>query len=306
MAAKQESKPKRIELDIAPAPEAREALTLKQQAGELVIVDRATHSQALEFIKGAKQLRRKIEEHWSRITRSVDEMKRNLLNYKREDLQPVEDAIARAERIALDYETAERRRIAEEEERRRREEEERATAARQAEIERLEREALKAEASSPDLSAREQKFVDAYVGGNGRAGDVFQAAKFAGFADPLKSGSKLIGTPKIQKAIAAARQAVEIRKQAEARRDAPLEVETVAVESELGKAAGVSSRTYYSAVIVDLAKFEAAVKSGAIGFEFVEPNQSALNEAAKRIKKASIFGQAFPGVELRERKGIAG
>jgi hypothetical protein len=302
--AKQAEKPKRMELDVAPAPEAREALTLRQQATSIVVVDRQSHMAALEFIKGAKQLKRKIEEHWSRITRSVDEMKRNLLNFKREDLAPVEDAITRVERLAIDYENVERRRQAEKQEQERRDAEERSRLERQQELARLEREALKREASSPELSERETTFVAAYVYGIGTRGDAFNSATRAGYADPLKAGSRLIGSEKIQKAIAAKREAVAIREQAEARKAAPVEVVVREVESELGKVAGTSTRTTYSAKIVDLAKFQAAVLDGTIPFDYVDPNGPALNQAAKRL--GGLFESAFPGCELVKKQGIAG
>ena len=82
-----------VQLDIQPSPDAGEAITLRQQATQIVIVDKASHTRALEFTRGAKQLKRKIEDHWMRITRNVDDLKRNLLDLKRADLEPVEAAL---------------------------------------------------------------------------------------------------------------------------------------------------------------------------------------------------------------------
>lgn len=121
-------------VSLDPSPDAPAGARLALQALDLVVVDVRGHANALEFLRGAKTLRRRIEDHWSTITRNVDELKRRLLDLKRADLKPVEDAIATATRAALDYEAAERARVEAEQARRRREAEAVARAAREAEL----------------------------------------------------------------------------------------------------------------------------------------------------------------------------
>jgi len=124
-----------VQFEVAPSPDAREGLTLAQQATALKITNRETHADALEFARGLKQLKRKIEDHWSRITRTVDDLKRNLLTLKREDLDPVERAleIVTSAEVAFRNERDRLERI--EQDRLRREAEEKAAAERQRQAE---------------------------------------------------------------------------------------------------------------------------------------------------------------------------
>lgn len=301
MASKAAPEQRGITIDITPSAEAGEALTLRQQAGALVVIDRDSHANALEFIRGAKQLQRKIEEHWSRITRSVDDLKKNLLTLKRQDLAPVEDAIKSATAVALSYETIERERVRVEEERVRREAEATARVKREKEQRELEQAALKAEAGSKDLSEREQTFVDFYV----RGSSAEKAAGLAGYKDPAGQATRLLATPKIVKAIAATRTAAEIRTQAAAKREAPLDVApTQKVESQLGKAAGVRTTTNYSAAVDDLTKFRALYMAGKLPIEAAIPDPVYLNGQAVALK--DTFEAAFPGCRLVKKTGIAG
>ena len=292
--------PKRMTFDVSPSPEAIEGLTLRQEATLIVVKDQISHSYALQFIRDTKQLKRRIEDHWSRTTRLIDNLKKDLLNLKRDDLAPVEQAISIAESVALDYEARERRRAQEEQDRQRREAEQRAREDREAELARFEREALKAEQSSAALSAREQIFAQAVEQGHGHQA----AAKLAGFAEPLKAAERLMSTPKIVKAIAAMQSAKEIRQQAAAKREQPLDVVTRKVEANLGKAAGTSTRMYYSCKVVDLTKFRAALLAGVIPIDSVAPDASKLNDQATALKE--LFEQAYPGCQLIKTPRIAG
>lgn len=298
----------KMQIDLTPAPEARQALTLREQAGTLQVIDRDTHVHAMEFVRGAKQLHRTIKDHWSKIKRGIDELKRNMLTLEAEDLAPVEAAIAVASGQVLSYENRERERERIEAERRQREEQERAERQRQRELDRLEQARLKAEASSPDLSERETRFVALFCGESAAAGvkgDARQSAARAGYADPIKQGERLLNTKKIQAAISAKLRADELRQQQTALASAPLEVkEAPAVETRRGKVGGVSSATYYSAEVIDMKRFAQAVCDGTISFEHVLPNGPSLNDQARQLKET--FEQAFPGCRLITRQGLRG
>jgi len=71
--------PSALTIDVTPSQEARQALELRTRASSLVIIDKASHTRALEEIQAAKQIRRKIVDHWARTKRAVDDLKKNLL-----------------------------------------------------------------------------------------------------------------------------------------------------------------------------------------------------------------------------------
>ena len=299
-----------VPIDVTPPSEAREGLALVATARSLLVSDKETHRVALEFIRGAKLLKRKIEEHWSAITRTVDEQKRTLLTLKRRDLEPVEQALQIAEAMALDYQNAEERRVREEQDRRRKAAEEQAKKDREAELARAEAEALKAEATSDVLSARESAFVDmivAHVGGTltpERIG--FYAGRVGYKGDAERVGQRLMATEKILDAIQARRTAAAIREQAEARRRQPLDVVTgPAVVRETAKVAGVRANlTYWSAEVVDRDVLIDAVIAGKVDRAVLSIDQSYLNRAAQQLHEA--FDTAYPGCRHVKKQGIGG
>lgn len=292
-------KSKAVSVDIAPSPDAGEAITLRQQAAMIVVDDKASHTEALEFIRGAKQLKRKIEDHWSRITRSVDNLKRDLLDLKRADLEPVELAIASLDTRVVAYVTAEQRRIRAEEDRQRRANEEQARKDRERELARQEQEALDLEAQSPALSARETVFVSQMILGS--APD--RAAEFAGYKGSVNQANKLMATQKIVDAIATGRAAREIRQQAEAVKAQPLTVAAPAVESNLGRAAGTRMVTSYSCEVVDLNALIGAVLQGG-DRRALTADTVYLNKQAVMLKDS--FESVFPGCRLVKRTTVAG
>jgi hypothetical protein len=295
---------KAVSVDIAPSPDAGEAITLRQQAMMIVVNDKPSHTEALEFLRGAKQLKRKIEDHWSRITRSVDDLKRNLLDLKRADLEPVESAIASLDTRVVAYVQTEQRRIREEEDRQRRANEEQARKDREKELADQEAEALRLEAQSPKLSAREQAFVDNYVFGLGTRGDGKRSAATAGFKNPHDTAAKLLATPKILDAIASKRAAIEIRTQAAAVKEQPLTVAAPSVESNLGRAAGTRMVTSYSCGDVDLdALFQAAILNPDLRRAF-SPNTVYLNQQARALRES--FESVYPGCSLVKSTTVAG
>jgi len=297
-----------VQFEVAPSPDAREGLTLAQQATALKITNRETHADALEFARGLKQLKRKIEDHWSRITRTVDDLKRNLLTLKREDLDPVERAleIVTSAEVAFRNERDRLERI--EQDRLRREAEEKAAAERQRQAEAAERAALDAEANSPTLSAREQAFVEAFLyqdpASTGEAVRAGRAAARAGYKDPEKTGARLLATSKIQQAIAARKEALAIREQARAAASAPAPVTVPKVQTEKAKVVGVRSTTYYSAQVDDLDKLIDAVLAGTVDRKALKADDVWLNGQARQLRES--FEGAFPGCSLVVKQGLAG
>lgn len=292
---------KTMAIDIASPPEAGEALTLRKEALGLMVTDRASHGDALEFIRGCKQLKRKIDDHWSRITRSVDDLKRNLLTMKRTDLEPVESAIAMVEKRALDYDNEQRRREQEAADAARRQAEADAKAKRERELAEHEAQALKFEQDSPTLSAREQVFVQQLLAGVAHT----RAAQIAGYADAEKQGARLMASQKIIDAVQAKRTAAAIRQQAEAHRQAPLQtVQAKPVESQRAKTVGVRVTTTRSAEVVNLDALIDAVIAGKAPRAALMANQVYLNQEAKQLQ--DTFESVYPGCRLVVTQGIAG
>ncbi|HMJ04007.1 MAG TPA: hypothetical protein VK506_13790, partial [Conexibacter sp.] len=286
-----------------PSSDARQALTLRAEAERLVVVDKSSHTAALLFIKDAKTIKRNITEHWQRITRAVDEMKTNLLNLKRQDLEPVERAIALVEDRALAYQREEDRRVREEEDRRRRDAEREANERRERELAEQERKALEHEAQSADLSEREELFVTHIVLGD----SALVAARQARFKDPAAAASRLMKTAKILAAISGRQRARELRQQAEAIKAQPLDVVTAKpVERQVGKVSGTRTVVTYSAVVDDADKLIDAVCKGDAARSVVMPNVVELNAQARQLKDAGLFAAAFPGCRLVKHEGIAG
>lgn len=303
-------------IDVSRAPEAGQALELRATAGTLVVKDRASHEYALEFVRGAKQLQRKITEHWQRITRSVDDLKRTMLNLKATDLAPVEEAIRLVERAALDYENDERQRQAAADEANRLERERQAKAERQRELDAAEDRALELEQQSTNLSARELWFVESVFNNdidaaNPSLADIrkMQAiCKEAGYKDVDNSVARLLRMPKITEAIRAKHDARAIREQADAKRQQPIDIiDAPPVESNLARGRGLpTTRTYYSCEVLDAGKLREAFLNGELNPEALIPNEVYLNAQARAAKSAEIFERAFPGCRLVKRQGLAG
>jgi hypothetical protein len=294
--------PNEIRIDLSPSPEAPQGLALRTRAEELEVVDKQTHEDCLLFLRGAKQVKRTIEDRWTRVKRSLDSFKRDIMDQERREIEPVDDAIRMATNEAMAYKEKEDRRVREEQDRLRREEEEKARIRRERDLADAEAAALKAEKDSPILSARERDFVDTYAYGNNSA-EV--SARHAGFKNPADAARRLLDTPKIQDAIHATQKAAEIRRQAEATRQRPLDVKTHTVTSQVAKVAGVRNTTNYSCdPIIDEAKLRAAYLAGEVDPRCFTPNLVFLNDAARQL--TTEFPAAYPGCSLLKKTGIAG
>lgn len=301
-----------INLDLASPPEASQALTLRDQAQALVkITDVASHRNALEFIRGAKQLRRKVEDHWKKIKGGINELKQRMLDLERQDLDPIDRAIALLETPAIQWKAADDRRIQDEEDTRRRLAEAQARTDRENALAEQERLAADAEARSADLSQRERIFVDFFYTSRGSViGRALAAIDRAGYkttdANRHATAQRLLDMPKIQAAIEGKRQAEEIRQQAEAVKATPIDVQPIApVQRESARVAGVSQVTNYScSEDIDLEEFRKALLDGTIPIDSVEPHMPTLNRQARDLKE--LFEAAYPGCKLVKKTGLRG
>jgi hypothetical protein len=303
-----------FELTITPSEEGRQAPALIKQAQTIAIVDKASHERGLELLSGWKGLKRLAAEHWKKIKQPVDQLKKNLLEQERRDIGPMDEAIAVLERKCLDFAAAERQRA----ERQAREEQQARERAALRERERQQQEAeakaTELESQSENLSARELWFVTKWVERlpavtapvNAGAKQVLgNICREAGYKDPEAAVERLLNSVKIMNAVAARRQAIEIRQQAAARATEPIDTgEPAEVLPQLGYRAGMSTRTYVSAEIIDAGAVVAAlVARGEL--DGLEPVQRYLTDKAKSMPR-DRFESAYPGARYRVREGIAG
>lgn len=182
-------------------------------------------------VRSVNAQKREVEDHWT-ITAMVSRFHRRLTAARDRGVGPLEEAAGIGNRLHAAWAEEERRRAREEDERQRREAEERARRDREQELADLERLALEAEASSPDLSEREARFVD-YLTGPYQV--PARAAQQAGFKSPEAAAARLLAMPKIAQAVEQARSAKALRDQAAARRAAPVVVEHQPVKAAVAK-----------------------------------------------------------------------
>lgn len=305
-----------LSVSLEPSPKAGEAITLLAQAQGLTIVDKVTHEAARVFLKGAKALKREIEEHYATIKKPLNEARNTVLDLEKQHLAPVLQAIAVAERLDTNYVREQQRREQEEADRLRREQEERERARRQQEADEAEAQALALEASSNVLSEREQ-IVVAYMLTKSVIAptDFVEAARRAKYADPNKAAVKLFDSKKIADAILNGRKAQAIREEAERAKAAPIMVETPAVESQVATVAGTSVRTYYAAgeripAEAVLAAIAERYRRGDEMFDadvdrYIRPAlQTFLNAQARQCRES--FEKVWPGCTLVKRDGVTG
>lgn len=216
--------------------------------------------------------------------------------FKRTD-EPLEAAERIANQLHASYVDAERRRAADEERRLRLEEEERQRKAREVELAELEAKAVAAEEGSPDLSEREQRYLDVWFR-NG--GDAQRAAKEVGYRDPIVAAARLTTSEKIREAIARREEADTLRRQAQAKREMPVEVEHIEVRPDV--AAG-KDRESWSAELLDEAAFIEAVISGRYGIprDVLTVRMPALNEHARKMQ---TLIDRWPGVRAKRTTSV--
>lgn len=300
--AKTPAAPTALTIDLSPSPEASKGGALIIAARALVVADKSTHGQAKLFIRDLKGSIRNIEDFHKRTKRAIDDLKRTALQHERDDVAPFQEAITIIEPRVIAYENAEALRVREEQDRLRRAAEEEARQRREQELAEQEAEALRLESTSPILSDRERSFVERIV----LSWHPVEAARECGYKDAKATAERLMNSRKIIDAIAAKTSAHAIRQQATAQHAQPLNVRPVAaVESQTSKVAGTSTRTYYSAEILDADKLIDMVLAGKVSRSVLLINQSWLNQQATDLKDAfeSVYG---PAARLVKKQGIAG
>lgn len=271
---------------------------LEVEADQLLVKAQAFHTPQTaaedgilqRFVQTAREQKKAIEAHWE-ITSVFFRMHKRLVSFRERGASKAEKAGTIAQQLHNAYAEAERRRVAEENDRRTREAEAEAARRRDAEAEELEAQAVQREEAAADLSERERRFVELFAFGLNTG---LTAARSAGFKEPAKSASRLLGMPKIVKAIKAAQEAQALRKQSEATRARPLDVrEPVKAEAQIEKAG--SDRVTWRVVCDDERVFVEAVIGGKHGIpaDCLTVNQAKLTEYARSMHELI---NRWPGV----------
>ncbi len=266
--------------------EARRLVTPKTEQEDLAIQ---------RFVKQTTEDRKAVEGHWD-IALVVNRFHKRLTAARSRATAPLEEANGIGNRLHATYSENERRRAQEEQDRIRREAEEQARLDRERELARAEEEAVRLEEASEGLSEREKRFVELFAFGLNTGPT---AARAAGFKDPAVAASRLLKQEKIIKAVKAVQEAAALRKQAEARRAQPLDVEVATVRPNISKAAGAHDRTSYSAEVFDPRLFVEAVIGGKHGIpaDALMPNNVTLNEYARSLRDRINL---WPGCRLKK------
>lgn len=279
--------------------EARSAKTLELAKTWTAPTDGTTDQVLVERVRAIATERREIEAHWE-ITALVSRFHRRLTAARDRALKPLEEATRIGTLLHNRYADEERHRARMEEDRLRREAEERARQEREIELARLEAEAVKAEAANPDLTEREERFVDLYCAGGWTP---YEAAKMAGYRNADKQTPKLLELPKIREAITSKQGAIRLRQQAEATRSAPVLTTHAPVKADIATA-GV---TRYSADCVDPDSLLAAVLDPmtrtrlGIPVDVLTVNEPKLNEYARSLREQI---ERWPGVRVVKTTSI--
>lgn len=248
-------------------------------------------------IKRANKGKRLIEEHW-KITAALSALHKRTVARRQRGVIALEQAAKLGNDLHNAFVEAARRTAEAEQYRLRREAEDKARADREAELDRLEAEALEREANE-NLSAREIVFVLRMV----ESDDVTAAAKAADYRYPFQAGARLMGLAKIQAAIKDKREAFALRRQIDARKDEPFAVNVPKVASGVIMAAGASSRENWSGVVNDEPAFVDAVCDGKLGIprDALQINRVKLNEYARSLKHEI---NRWPGVHAERKNQI--
>lgn len=273
----------------AQAIEQAAVFTLAKARALTVPTNQEQDAEMQRFVKGTTADLKSAETHWA-ICATVHGFHKRLVAVRKRATDPLEEANRLSNALHNQYVQAEQRRVAQEQERVRVAAETKAREDREAELAAQEVAALKAEADSPVLSAREVLFVNALVSGV----VPYAAAMHAGFKNSVQQAARLMALPKIQDAIQAKRTAAAIREQAEARRQAPLDVQVETVKAHVSHADG-HDRSTHSAEIVDPQAFVKAVMGGALNIplDCLMPNPVKLNEMARALRERI---SAWPGI----------
>lgn len=256
----------------------------------------AEDAQIQDLVRLCNAGKKETADYWY-ITKVFDKMHSWATTGRKRGVESDDLAASIGNRLHASYVEAERRRAREEEDRLRREAEDRARQEREAELALLEQQALKAEASNPDLSDREAEFVRLYTSVSGStAANGPYSARLAGFKNPDQTAMRLLGMPKIRKALEVADAAIKLRQQAVAVKSAPVLVEDVEVRPDIQKG---GDRTTYSADVFDPIAYREAIISGTYNLDhaLLVYDQVAANKLAQSLREQV---NRIPGIRLRK------
>jgi hypothetical protein len=257
-----------------------------------------------EQIKHGNQVKKQIAEHW-KITATVSQFHKRLTSRRDRGIDAVEGATLIGNRFHNSYVERANRRAAEQVERERKQAELDAQAKRDREQLELEMKAQEAEAASPDLSEREQRFVFAYCNGTGGdRGNAPRCARLCGYKNPDEAALRLIRSDKIKAAIAALESANAIRQQKAAAAQKPLEVETkTAIKPDVQRAAGAHDRTTHGAEVLDEQALIDAVLAGKHGIptDVLMVNHSKVNTYGRDLHE---LVNRWPGVRYTKNTKV--
>jgi len=253
------------------------------------------------FVKDTNDQKKIVEEHW-KVTTVISGFHRRMTAARARATDPLERAAGIGNQLHQRFKEDAERAAKIEQDRIRREAEEQAARDRQAELDRLEADAVAAEEKSPKLSEREQAFVDFYCDRQSMAYDNAQrAATMAGFKGKnlVAISGRLLSLEKIRVAIEAKTKAREIRLQAAAQAAAPVQANVPTIAPAVQRASGTSERTYYSAELLDEKALIDAVCEGRLGIprDVLRVHQPTLNGYAKSM---GDLIQRWPGVKLKK------
>jgi len=206
-------------------------------------------------LRAGKLERKVVDETWA-ITGVLSRLHKQTVAGRERAGGMLDEATAITQQLHNDW-TREQQRVArEEEDRRRRVAEEHARKDREKEVARIEEEALRVEAASPDISEREEAFVHGQIAlGLGPT----DAARRAGYKNPELRAEKLMVMPKIIAALDAKTQAAVIWEQAEARRAMPITMDVEKVRPAVTRVGNTHDRSTWSAEVYDAEAFMAAL-----------------------------------------------
>lgn len=250
----------------------------------------------VQGVKDVKATRTKLADHWSARDVIFALHKKLVAAYQRAE-KPLVEAESIGTRLHNEWVESERLRVQREEDEKRRIAQEAERERQRAEAARLEQEAEAAELASEALSDREQRFVAFVVAGKGDS----EAAQLAGYKMPGAKAAQLRLHNKITEAIDAAERAIELRRQAQAVAAQPVAIEDVAATTPAQVA--TTGRTTYSAIIFNADAFVAAAVKGGYGIpaDCLMPNPVKLNEYARSLRERL---DAWPGVRLSKKTSL--
>lgn len=280
-------------LRVADGYEAKAATTLSTVQA-LVRPANSTEDERIQtIVRQATADIKEIEQHWT-VTSLMHQFHKRLVARRDKGVTMLEKAKGLGNRLHQDYKDAEQRRADEETRRINAENEQKARIEQEQRAAELEQLAVTAEATRADLSERERTFVDLVYAGHGAP----QAARTAGFKDPVSRAVVLMATAKIQTAIQAKHEAAALRQQATAKRQEPVVYDDVTVEADITKG---GDRSTWSAEVFNERALIQAVIAGQVPVDILCVKQTVLNDYAKKFQHNL---DRWPGVKAVKRTSI--